>query len=133
MTLEIIDWSDLTEDARARLLARPALARSEELTARVAGIIAEVRRDGDAALQRLTEEIDGVALDALEVTAAEFETAAESLSVEQKTAIESAARNIETFHSAQRPAPIDLETQPGVRCERASTCRPAPHRCHPRR
>ncbi len=118
MTLDIINWSDLTEDARARLLARPALARSEELAARVAEIIAQVRREGDAAVRRLTEEIDGVALGALEVTAAEFETAAESLTFEQKAAIEAAAWNIETFHSAQRPATIDLETQPGVRCER---------------
>ncbi|MGD8340119.1 MAG: histidinol dehydrogenase [Gammaproteobacteria bacterium] len=116
--MNIIEWSSLSEADRERLLARPALARSGELSKRVAEIVAAVRREGDAALKRLTEEIDGVTLTSLEVSPSEFEAAATALTADQKAAIESAAQNIETFHAAQRPAAIDLETQPGVRCER---------------
>jgi hypothetical protein len=46
MEMTFVNWSDLDAAARDRLLARPALAKSRELSARVAEIIGEVRRDG---------------------------------------------------------------------------------------
>ncbi|HUF72401.1 MAG TPA: histidinol dehydrogenase [Gammaproteobacteria bacterium] len=116
--MNIIEWSTLTEAQRSRELARPALAATRQQAKRVAEIIAEVRRDGDGALFRLTQSFDGIALDALEVEAREFDAAAKALTEEQKGAIAAAAANIETFHSLQRPNAIDIETQPGVRCER---------------
>jgi histidinol dehydrogenase len=116
--IEIVDWSGLDEPGRQRLLTRPALAASQDLRRRVGEIIAEVRANGDAALKRLTQRIDRVTLGSIEVTADEFRAAADSLSTAQKDAIRAAATNIETFHALQRPAPIDVETVPGVRCER---------------
>jgi len=71
-SLRTIDWSTLDDEQQARLLARPAVAATRSQAARVAEIIAEVRRDGDAALQRLTAAIDGVELDSLAVTPAAF-------------------------------------------------------------
>lgn len=112
------DWTSLDESARAEVLARPAVAASREQASRVAGIIAEVRRDGDAALKRLTETIDGVRLESLTVSDDEFETASASLTEAQRDAIARAAANIEAFHARQRPLAIDMETQPGVRCQR---------------
>jgi histidinol dehydrogenase len=116
--MKVVEWSQLNDAERARVLARPALAALADQAKQVAAIIAEVRADGDAALFRLTEQLDRVALDSLEVGADEFEAACRSLSPEQKSAIASAAANIETFHALQRPVPIDIETQPGVRCQR---------------
>lgn len=116
--MNIIDWPTLDETERERLLARPALAASGEQARRVAEIIAEVRRGGDDALLRLTEEIDGVALDELEVGPREFDAAEQALTTEQKNAISTAASNIEAFHAQQRPNAIDMETSPGVRCQR---------------
>ena len=118
--VNIVDWSRLDAPARDRLLQRPAVAISREQSAQVAAIIADVRRDGDAALVRLTERYDGVRLATLEVPAAEIAEADARLSASQKQAIRAAARNIETFHDLQRPNAIDVETTPGVRCERVS-------------
>src|SRR5690606_18614470 len=114
------DWNDLGAAERQALLRRPALARDDELKARVAEIVAEVRRDGDAALRRLTHEIDGIELGALEVGEDELDDAERALTEAQRDAIRAAARNIETFHRAQLPRDLDLETAPGVRCERLS-------------
>lgn len=118
--MKTLEWSALSAQDRERALTRPALADTAALAARVADIIARVRDDGDRALRELTMEIDGVRLTDLEVAPAELDAAAASLSPAQRAAIEAAARNIETFHRAQIPAPIDLETMPGVRCQRVS-------------
>ena len=116
--MNIVEWSSLDAPARDRLLQRPAVGISREQSAQVAAIIAEVRRDGDQALYRMTERFDGVKLSSVEVPAAELNEADARLSVTQKQAIRAAATNIETFHALQRPNAIDVETTPGVRCER---------------
>ncbi|HEX7080283.1 MAG TPA: histidinol dehydrogenase [Gammaproteobacteria bacterium] len=117
-------WGRLDDASRTALLRRPALAADDAQRARVAEIVAEVRRDGDAALRRLTREIDGVDVASLEVSRDEIEQAEAALTDAQRAAIQAAARNIETFHRAQVPADIDVETAAGVRCERVS--RPIP-------
>jgi histidinol dehydrogenase len=90
-----------------------------DVGAAVAEIIAEVRRDGDAALLRLTERLDGVRLDELRVSAAERAAAANALSAAERAAIRTAIDNISRFHGAQAAAPVRVETAPGVICERA--------------
>jgi histidinol dehydrogenase len=117
-SLRIHDWDSLTDSERERLLARPAVAASRTQSARVSEIIARVRAEGDAALRELTASLDGASISALEVDAAEYDAAEAELTREQKDAIRTAARNIETFHALQRPQTIDVETMPGVRCER---------------
>ena len=72
-------WSKLDEPARNRLLQRPAIAASREQSARVAEIIADVRRNGDDALIRLTREIDGIDIETLAVEPEAFEAAAARL------------------------------------------------------
>lgn len=118
MRIEI--WQDLTADGQRALLARPALANDDGVAARVAAIIARVRREGDAALFDLTTTLDRVKLESLEVEDAEFDEAAARLTEEQRVAIRAAAANIETFHRPQIPAPIAIDTASGVRCERVS-------------
>src|SRR5690606_8228417 len=95
------DWNGLGGTDRQALLSRPALAGDEALQTRVAEIVADVRRDGDAALRRLTREIDGLDIDALEVPADELDAAERALTEPQRDAIRAAARNIEAFHRAQ--------------------------------
>ena len=114
------EWNALGERERQALLRRPALAGDDELKARVAEIIAEVRRNGDAALRRFTREIDRIEIDSLEVGEDEFDEAERALSASQRDAIRAAARNIETFHRAQLPSDLVVDTAPGVRCERVS-------------
>src|SRR5690606_24586536 len=74
--------------------------------------------DGDAALRRLTLELDGMEVESFQASEEEFEQAEAALTPAQRQAIRSAAANIETFHRAQLPTAVSVETAPGVRCER---------------
>ena len=114
------DWQTLAADERRRVLTRPALVGDDALQQRVADIVAAVRRDGDAALRRLTLDIDGLELGSIEAAPEEFEQAEATLTEPQRDAIRAAADNIETFHRAQLPQPIALDTARGVRCERVT-------------
>ncbi|MGN0997813.1 MAG: histidinol dehydrogenase [Candidatus Ventricola sp.] len=83
-----------------RLLMRPEDAA--DVSAAVAQIIAQVRRDGDQALFDLARRFDGAAPDALEVTPAEMDAALAQLDPALRAAMERAAANIRAFHSAQK-------------------------------
>ena len=101
------DWASLT--------ARPQMQR-EVITERVADILSAVRTEGDRALLRLTEQIDGIRLETTVVTVDEIAEASRQIDPALKTAIAAAADNIRRFHAAQRPAPVEVATLPGVRC-----------------
>ena len=116
--LAIHDWSTLDEAARAALLRRPAQRDAAGLAGRVAAIVADVRRRGDAALREYTQKFDGVALESLAVTAAEFEQATAALTREQLSALRRAIETITRFHETQSLEPVRLQTVPGVTCER---------------
>ncbi len=102
------DWDGLVQRAGA--------GDEADITARVEQILRLVRRGGDRALRELTAEIEGLDVSEPAVSEAEFERAEGAVSKPLREAIEVAARNIRTFHEAQRPTAIDLETAPGVRC-----------------
>jgi histidinol dehydrogenase len=113
-------WQNLSPEQRCELLRRPALATDAGFPQRVADIIGRVREGGDDALLDLTLAHDGVRLDALEVAASEFDAAENALDGKQRAAIRAAAANIETFHAAQLPRHLIVDTATGVRCERVS-------------
>lgn len=109
-------WNDLTEDAREEALARAPMARSEELAARVAGIVSDVRKRGDACLRELTRSLDGVELEQFRVSDEELESCEGALEQEVKDAIRRAAGNIEAFHRAQQVSDKVVSPMPGVEC-----------------
>lgn len=113
-----IDWNRLDEAARAEALARPVRERAVEVRLGVERILAQVRADGDHALRLLTRRFDGCELDALEVAGDEFAAAAAAVPADLHAAIEEAAGRIEAFHRATAPLAVQVETAPGVRCER---------------
>ncbi len=116
--MKITHWKHLSERARDALLERPTNRISGELRSQVDDIIARVREHGDAALREFTARFDHVELDALKVDDAELAAAESKLPTDALAAIDRAIDNVRTFHAAQRPAEIDLETSPGVRCQR---------------
>ncbi len=118
--MRIVIWQDLDSAQRRAALARPAFDARADVAADVARLIAQVRAEGDAALRALTERFDGVRLERLAVSAAEFSAARARLSAVQISALERAVANVEKFHAAQQLPPLSLETAPGVRCERIS-------------
>ncbi len=80
------------------------LARSVpevDVAAVVAGIIADVKARGDAALLEYCEKFDKVRLDALEVSPAEFDEALAAVEPELLDVLETAAGNIRAFHEKQ--------------------------------
>lgn len=86
----------------------------------VAGILAEIKSNGDKAVKKYTEKFDGVDLENIIVTQEEMNAAADEISIELKDAIEVAAKNIRFFHEKQVAKVEVIETQPGVACWRKS-------------
>jgi histidinol dehydrogenase len=118
--MRILDWKSLSAAERLETLRRPAQRDAARVTAQAREIIERVRREGDPALLAMTAQFDGVRLDSLTVTPAEFDRAERALSAAQHTAIERAITTIHRFHAAQMPVPLRIETAPGVVCERFS-------------
>lgn len=89
----------------------------EDVAQVVRGIIADIRARGDEALVELTNRFDkaGVTKETLKLSAAEIDQALASVSKEQLTAIETAARRIEAYHQRQFQPTNALPTTP-ARC-----------------
>jgi len=118
--LEILDWAALDEGRRVDVLRRPAQRDAAGLLERARPIVDDVRARGDAALHEYTERLDGVRLQSIEVTEAEFAAAETLLTPEQRAALERAIDTVTRFHELQTLAPLRLETAPGVVCERVA-------------
>jgi histidinol dehydrogenase len=118
VSIPIRNWSSLSAEQRRQALRRPTQADTAALHDRVREVIREVRERGDAALLEFTRRFDGVALQGIEVSTAEFATAETALNAEQRQAIDRAIANVRSFHEAQVGAPLRVETVPGVVCER---------------
>lgn len=97
-------------------LCRRAEQDNSLIAERVAAIVERVAAQGDLAIRALTEQIDGVQLSQLEVSAEEIAWASEQVSEQVKQAIEVAMKNITAFHEAQMPNEVRVETQRGVVC-----------------
>jgi histidinol dehydrogenase len=103
----------LSPGDRAALLRRTN-ATSSVVREQTEEIIRRVRRDGDRALRELAVAFDGVSLDVIEVPIAVRRRALAEIDPRLRSALERAARNIELFHSADPPRPVEIETEPGV-------------------
>ena len=113
-----IDWNALDAGERAAVLQRPTQAVSERLREGVRAIFDAVASSGDDALREYTMQFDGVRLEDFEVGAAESAAAAAQVTPEVQAAIVEAATRIEAFHSAGITQPYEVETAPGLLCQR---------------
>jgi histidinol dehydrogenase len=98
-----------------RILQRPGFDASE-LTEKVQSILCAVRKEGEQAVRRFTEQFDGIRIGNLAVSQEELDEAAGQISDELRQAVEAAALNIRRFHEMQLPRPKKMETTPGVIC-----------------
>ncbi len=120
--MQIIDARDLATLPAGGwnvLLKRPALDIAS-LNNKVAVILAEIKARGDGAIKEFTQKFDGVLLDNFIVKDDEKSAAEKQLNNALKTAIQTAANNIATFHQKQLAQPEMIETMPGVQCWRKS-------------
>lgn len=102
-----------------KILQRPAIDNTS-LQEKVRIVLNEVKKNGDSAIQKFTEQFDGVSLNDFVVSAEEMNDAAASIAAALKTAIEQAASNIRLFHEKQLSAVEIIETMPGIKCWRKS-------------
>lgn len=116
--LRQVDWSALDAAGRDAVLRRPAQRVAESVEATVRDIVAQVRRDGDAALQALSARFDAAPLRSFAVDEAGFEAARRAVPDALREAIRNAASRIEAYHRAGMTQGYGVETAPGVRCER---------------
>ncbi len=77
-------------------------------------IIADVEKNGDAALLAYGEKFDGAKLDSLAVSDAEIDEAMSAIPQSLKKAMETAAENIRIFHSAQKREGFCLKNPDGT-------------------
>ena len=75
----------------------------EEADRVAAGIIDDVRRNGDAAVNRISGELDGEPLDFLEVPRTDIDAALGTIPTETREALETAVERVRTFQSAAMP------------------------------
>ena len=99
----------------AALLQRPH-KDAADLGSIVAGVLQDVRREGDKAVLGYEERFDKVRLASLVVSEEEMQEAEQLISEELKHSIRLAHANIHRFHHAQRMQPVSVETAPGVHC-----------------
>jgi len=113
-----IDWNALDEREREAVLRRPVQAVSDAVRDRVEAIFEDVAARGDDALRDYTAKFDGVTLADFEVGTDEFAAARAAVPADVQSAIAEAASRIEAFHRAGVAAPYELETAPGLLCQR---------------
>lgn len=96
--IRILKRSEVSLD---EILQRGDTQISEEIESAVAGILADVRKNGDAAVLAYAEKFDGVKLASLRVTQEEIDAAYNAADPAFVETLKQAAANIESFHKRQ--------------------------------
>lgn len=99
------------------IVQRPAM-NTLAVMEKVKPILDAVKRNGDYALAEFSMKFDGVVQERLQVLPEEIEGVTSQLTEDLKTAIGTAAKNIEAFHRAQWKEDEPVATMPGVTCWR---------------
>lgn len=103
----------------SQIIQRPQLDHLS-LVGKVTDVLEAIKKKGDQAVRQFTTTFDGVQLEDFSVSETEWAEAETVVSSKLKTAIQTAATNIETFHKCQISDIKPLETQSGVVCWRKS-------------
>jgi histidinol dehydrogenase len=101
-------------DADRRALFERSASNDDAIRERTAAIVARVRREGDDALRVMARELDGVALDELEVPHVAWNAALDALAPSLRRALERSAENIGRVHRAFLPMAHEIESEPGI-------------------
>jgi histidinol dehydrogenase len=102
------------DDADRRALFERTASNDETIRERTTAIVTRVRREGDDALRALARELDGVALEQLEVPRSAWNAALDALEPSLRRALERSAENIARVHRAFRPTTQEVESEPGI-------------------
>ncbi len=117
MRVRVLNTRAADFDAEFARLVAVDTAADRKIDSAVAAIIDDVRSRGDAALLDYTNRFDrlgAVSVAALEVSDADLRAALESLPIEDRTALEAAARRIRLFHEKQRGESWSIREEDGT-------------------
>lgn len=101
------------------VISRP-IADQPQLLSKVESVMSDVKRNGDDAVRKFTQQFDGVVQSKMVFTKDDMQKAGLRLSSSLKDAIYQAAANIKKFHAAQLPVDLNVETCKGVMCRQRS-------------
>lgn len=107
--IRIYKYGEVSND---EIFARDDLSANVEDI--VAGIISDVKKNGDKALFAYTEKFDKAVLTSLEVTKEEWDEGIKKVSPEFMAIIEEAAENIKSFHKRQLRNSFVINEEDGV-------------------
>ena len=116
----VIDWNAVGEKEQEALLMRPAVSASDKITAIVTDILKNVKDNGDEALREYNRKFDKTEVVDLLVAPEAFDEAERVLPETLKDAMRVAVSNLTKFHTAQRLAPVSVETMKGIVCEQVT-------------
>lgn len=115
--MEILKIHNNPERAEWAALTERFTREEEEITRQVTEILADVKSGGDRSLREVTRRVEGRDPRTFEIPADVRAAAAALIPAALKEALARPPKaNIETFHRAQLPPEVDIETMPGVRC-----------------
>jgi len=102
--VKIISWKDHEFLKAVEAVCQRATQQNAKVEQSVQAILDAVRREGDKAVQRLTQRFDGIRIrpDELRVSQQEIHDAYTALPKADTAALKYAARRIRTFHRKQR-------------------------------
>jgi len=110
-------YSDLSEQDIQKLVQRN-VDPANHVRDIVEEVLANVKLHGDTALYDYALKFEKVVLDKLFLNKAELTDLSANVSAEQKAALDTAYKNIYTFHQSQLKTEDRVETMPGVTCWR---------------
>jgi len=107
MKIQRLSTTDSDFDARLDRLLHWSEETDAGIETAVAGILAEVRQQGDAAVLARTAQFDGVqasSVAALEISQADLKAAFDGLPEAQRQALQAAAQRVRSYHQRQMQA-----------------------------
>ncbi|MXP67338.1 histidinol dehydrogenase [Pantoea sp. Aalb] len=116
-TIKIFEWQQYSEEQKIRLLQRSFISNVDKISQVVNEILLKVKKEGDKALHEFNAHFDKSYVENLRISPEDIKNASSRVNNKLKQAISIAIMNIKVFHNAQKIEKVDIETQPGVRCE----------------
>ena len=114
--MKMISWTTASAAQRRLALKRSPQTQDKALRRDVAAIVQDVKKNGDKALRAYSHKFDGGAPPSFRVSEDEITQALRDVPKELRAALTHARKNIQTFHKAQRPKNVKVETSAGVTC-----------------
>ena len=109
----VLNAQDSGFETAFQKLVRRRDADADDVGKTVRRIIDRVRDGGDVELLACVKRYDGASLDALEVTPAEFDEAAETIDPADRAALGKAAMRIREFHRKRIPSSWEVREEGG--------------------